>query len=157
LPSTPPSNTPPSTLTIRSTALARPPATAEAPAGGARDAGTAIVGTLVGFAIFILLLLFAVQVIVRLYATSTLTVAAASAAEQVADSPDPQAEAPLAVAAARQQLGTFGATRTTFVWEAINPAEVVLKVRGVAPTLLPLPVGWRSISRTVAVRTELFR
>ena len=114
-------------------------------------------GTLVGFLVFMILLLFAVQMLVRLYATSTLTSAAAGAAEQVADAPDPLAAAPAAEAAARQQLGSFGATRTTFVWEEINAQQIVLHVRGDSPSFLPLPAGWRIISRTVSVRTERFR
>jgi hypothetical protein len=122
----------------------------------AADRGTAIVGTLVGFLIFMTLLLFCVQFLVRLYATSTLTAAAASAAERVADSPDPAAAAPGAVAAARQQLGTFGATHTTFVWKEVDAQRVVLEVHGDSPSFLPLPAAWRSISRTVTYRTETF-
>jgi hypothetical protein len=112
---------------------------------------------MVGFLIFLTLLLFAVQVLVRLYATSTLTAAAAGAAEQVADAADPHAAASQAVVTARQQLGTFGATRTTFVWKVIDAQEVVLEVRGQSPSFLPLPGSWRSIRRTVTVRTERFR
>jgi hypothetical protein len=151
--------------TTKSTASVRPAAPADsdtskvaaASARGGSESGTAIVGTLVGFLIFMILLLFAVQLLVRLYATSTLTAAAASAAEQVADSPDPQATAPQAAAAARQQLGTFGATSTSFVWKEIDGEQVVLEVHGESPSFLPLPAAWRSISRTVTVRTERFR
>jgi hypothetical protein len=116
-----------------------------------------MVGTLVGFLIFLILLLFAVQVLVRLYATSTLTAAATGAAEQVADAADPQATAPEAATSARNQLGTFGATSTTFEWKVIDSQEVVLEVRGVSPGFLPLPGSWRSIRRTVTVHTERFR
>jgi len=141
--------------TTRSTASARPAAPAQADAAG--EAGTAIVGTLVGFLIFMTLLLFSVQFLVRLYATSTLTAAANTAAEQVADSPDPAAAAPQAEAAAREQLGTFGATHTTFAWLEVDNQQVVLEVHGDSPSFLPLPAGWRSITRTVTVRTERFR
>jgi hypothetical protein len=115
------------------------------------------VGTLVGFLILVTLLLFSAQVLVRLYATSTLTAVAARAAEDVAESPDPSSEMPVALTAARQQLGTFGATRTRFEWLEVDAQRVVLEVRGNSPTLLPMPGGWKSITRTVTIRTERFR
>jgi len=147
--------------TTRSTALVRPAAPAEAvidavaPSTGER--GTAIVGTLVGFLIFMILLLFSVQFLVRLYATSTLNDVAASAAEQVADSPNPVAAAPTAEASARRRLGTFGATHTSFHWLEVDGQQVVLEVHGESPSFLPLPAEWRSITRTVTIRTARFR
>jgi hypothetical protein len=104
-----------------------------------------------------ILLLFCAQVIVHLYATSTLTEVATRAAEDVAESPNPITEMPLAVTEARQQLGTFGATRTRFQWLEVDAQQVVLEVRGDSPTLLPLPGGWNAITRTVTIRTERFR
>jgi hypothetical protein len=127
------------------------------PAASQCDRGTSVVGTLVGFLIFMTLLLFAAQVLVRMYATSSLTSVAARAAEQVAEAPDPQAAAVAAQTTARRDLGVFGATRTRFQWLEIDGTQVVLKVRGDSPTLLPLPGGWSSIVRTVSVRTERFR
>jgi hypothetical protein len=121
------------------------------------DRGTGVVGTLVGFLIFMILLLFCTQVLVRLYATSTLTAAATRAAEDVAESPDPSAAASQAETEARQQLGVFGATRTRFSWLEVGAQQIVLKVQGDTPTLLPLPGNWDSISRTVTIRTERFR
>ncbi len=121
------------------------------------ERGTAVVGTLVGFLIFMLLLLFSVQVIVRLYATSALTDSATKAAEAVADAPDPAAAVATAEASARAQLGTFGATRTTFDWKEVDGQQVVLEVVGFSPGFLPLPASWRRIERTVTVRTERFR
>jgi hypothetical protein len=115
------------------------------------------VGTLVGFSIFLTLLLFSAQFLVRLYATSTLTSAAARAAQQVAESPDPAAAVPDAEAAARADLGPFGATRTRFVWKEADFQQVVLEVTGESPQFLPIPAGWRTIDRTVTVRTERFR
>jgi hypothetical protein len=149
--------------TTRSTASVRPAGPAEVEAGAACPArpggerGTAIVGTLVGFLIFMTLLLFSVQFLVRLYATSTLTAAAESAAAQVADSPDPVTAAPQAEAEARQQLGPFGATHASFHWVEVDDQQVVLEVNADSPSFLPLPAAWRSITRTVTVRTELFR
>ena len=122
-----------------------------------REEGVAVVGTLVGFAIFLTLLLFATQVIVRLYATSALTSAATRAAETVAQSPVPALSIPSAEAAARAQLGSFGATRTTFVWKEVDADEVVLEVEGRSPEFLPVLPGWTRITRTVTVRTEQFR
>jgi hypothetical protein len=127
------------------------------PAGRHAELGTSIVGTLVGFLIFMTLLLFSAQVLVRMYATSTLTATATRAAEQVADAPDPLTAAPQAQVEARQQLGTFGATRTRFDWLEVDNQQVVLEVRGRSPSFLPLPAGWNLINRTVTVRTERFR
>jgi hypothetical protein len=119
--------------------------------------GTAIVGTLVGFSIFLTLLLFSAQFLVRLYATSTLTSAAERAAQQVADSPNPASAVADAEAEARADLGSFGATRTRFFWKEADFQQVVLEVTGESPQFLPLPGGWRTIDRTVTVRTERFR
>ena len=124
---------------------------------GGPELGTSIVGTLVGFLIFMTLLLFSAQLLVRMYATSTLTAAAARAAEQVAEAPDPLTAAPTAESAARQQLGSFGATRTRFDWLEVDGQQVVLQIRGDSPSFLPLPNGWSAITRTVTVRTERFR
>lgn len=138
--------------TARSTASGRQPPTAD----GAED-GLAVVGTLVGFAIFLILLLFATQVMVRMYATSALSSAATRAAEAVAQAPVPAAAEPAAEEAARQQLGSFGATRTRFIWAEADGQQVVLEVVGHSPQFLPGLPGWSRISRTVTVRTERFR
>lgn len=122
-----------------------------------REEGVAVVGTLVGFAIFLTLLLFATQVIVRLYATSALTSAATRAAETVAQSPVPSLAVASAEADARAELGSFGRTRTTFVWKEVDAAQVVLEVEGRSPEFLPGLPGWQQIKRTVTVRTEQFR
>lgn len=125
--------------------------------GRASDRGTAVVGTFVGFVILLVLLLFSAQVLVRLYATSSLTTAATRAAQEVAQSPDPIAAVPDAVAAARSELGTFGAQHTLFIWKEVDANQVVLEVRAISPEFVPVPVGWRVIDRTVTVRTERFR
>lgn len=110
-----------------------------------------------GFAIFLTLLLFSAQVLVRLYASSALTAAATRAAETVADSPSPTSEEGTAEAAARAQLGTFGAQRTSFVWKEVDGQQVVLEVEAKSPTFIPVPGPWSSIDRTITVRTERFR
>lgn len=140
--------------TSRSTASARRSPTAE---WVGADGGTAIVGTLVGFFIFLVLLLFATQVLVRLYAESALTSAATRAADTVASSPIPSAGVTAAEAEARQELGSFGADHTAFVWKQVDGAQVVLEVRGRSPEFLPGLPGWSRIDRTVVVRTERFR
>jgi hypothetical protein len=138
--------------TSRSTASARP---AEAAESG--DSGTGLVGTLVGFAVVITLLLFATQMLVRLYDTSSLTAAAERAAETVAQSGDPTGEIPSAEAQARGALGGFGERRMTFHWLEVDGTVVVLQVRAESPAFIPGPVSWREIERTVSVPTAEFR
>jgi hypothetical protein len=122
-----------------------------------QDSGTALVGSLVGFAIFLVLLLFAAQVVVRLYATSALSDAATRAAEAVASSPDPADHEADAEAQARQRLGSFGAAHTSFTWKEVDAQQVVVEVEGHSPEFLPGLPGWSRIDRTVTVRTERFR
>lgn len=117
----------------------------------------AVVGTLVGFLIFMILLMFAAQVLIHLYATSALTSAATRAAETVAQATRPTAEVGPAEAAARSQLGRFGSTRTTFDWREVDAQQVVLKVTGRTPGMVTFVPGWQTITRTVTVRTERFR
>jgi Flp pilus assembly protein TadG len=121
------------------------------------DAGTAVVGTLVGFVIFLVLLLFSAQLIVRLYATSALTSAATRAAETVAQAPAPSSAVAAAERAARQQLGSFGGRRAVFDWQEVDAQQVVLRVQAPSPEFLPFVPGWSEITRTVTVRTERFR
>ena len=122
-----------------------------------QDPGTALVGSLVGFAIFLILLLFATQVVVRMYATSALSDAATRAAEAVASSRDQTQSEGAAELMARNQLGSFGATHTTFTWREVDGQQVVLEVRGRSPEFVPGLPGWSRIDRTVTVRTERFR
>ncbi len=117
----------------------------------------AIIGTVIGFAIFMVLLLFATQVIVRLYATSVLTSVATRAAESVAQSPVPADDEAQAEASARLELGSFGRRKTRFVWEEADARQVVLHVVAHSPEFLPGLPGWSRIARTVTVRTERFR
>ena len=120
------------------------------------ERGTAVVGTLVGFLIFMILLLLAVQVLVRLYATSTLTSAAFAAARRVATASFPRAEVAEAQQAAVAQLGSFGAEHTTFDWLEVDGQQIVLEVRAESPGFVPI-AGLRTIERTVTVRTERVR
>lgn len=125
--------------------------------GSRRDTGTAVVGTLVGFAIVLILLLLAVQVVLRMFATSALSGAATRAAEAVASSPDPASAVPVAEADARRSLGSYGSRRTVFVWEEVDGSQVTVMIRAPEPRVLPIIPGWGWITRTVTVRTERFR
>lgn len=122
------------------------------------EAGTALVGTLVGFAIVFVLLLFCTQVVLRLYATSALSAAAFDAARQVALSPigAPDPTVAVAEADARRALGGMGAA-ARFEWVEVDGQQVVLRVDAAAPEVLPVPPSFRRITRTVVVRTERFR
>ncbi len=126
-------------------------------AQGRDEGGTAIVGTMVGFLIIMVLLLFATQVIVRMYAESALTSAATRAAETVATSARPALDIPAAEAAARSQLGSFASRHVTFLWEEADGQQIVLLVRAESPEFLPGLAAWSRIQRTITVRTERFR
>ena len=122
-----------------------------------RETGIGVFGTLFGFLIFMVLLLFAVQVVVRLYATSTLTAVAIRAAQSVAQSPLLGGDVANAEAIAKSSLGSFGSSHTTFVWKEVDSHLVVLELQASSPEFLPGLPGWSRISRTVTVRTERFR
>jgi hypothetical protein len=126
-------------------------------AGRSTERGTAVIGTLVGFCVFMVFLLLAVQTLVHLYATSTLTSAAFDAAHRVAASPDGAASIPMAQTDAQRSLGSFGTSHTRFAWVRADGAEVVLRVQAQSPGFLPLPASFRRIDRTVTVRVERFR
>jgi Flp pilus assembly protein TadG len=116
-----------------------------------------MVGTLFGVAIFLGLLMVAVEFLIRLYATSVLTSVAFDAARSVADDPANQAQqAVVATTTARRQLGSM-AQGATFTWREVDGQEVVLEVRADSPGFAPLPSAFRRIDRTVTVRTERFR
>jgi Flp pilus assembly protein TadG len=116
-----------------------------------------MVGTLFGVAVFLSLLMMAVEFLIRLYATSVLTSVAFDAARSVADDPASQAgQATTATVAARHQLGAMGRT-ATFDWREVDGQQVVLQVTAYSPGFAPLPESFRRIDRTVVVRTERFR
>lgn len=121
------------------------------------SAGSGLVDTTVGFLIFLTLLMFSAQLLLRLYASSALSSAASHAAEEVAYSPDPASEITPAEDEARRELGSFGASRTTFRWGALGGDTVVLTVTGRTPSLVPFDTGWKTVTRTVTVRVERFR
>ncbi len=121
------------------------------------ERGTALIGTLVGFVIFMILLLLAVQTLAHLYATSAVTAAANDAAEAVASDGGRPGDVPSAQAEAVSRLGPFGSAHTHFDWLEVGGQQVTVRVTAVSPALVPLPASYRYITRTVTVRTERFR
>lgn len=127
------------------------------------QAGTGMLGTVLGAGVFVLLMLFAVQVLVGLYATSVVTAATYDAAKAVAGADAGPSPAVLADAErnAAAQLGSYGAG-VRFTWDAPPTGEVVrLTARAPRPTFLPRAltgaVGLDDIVRTVQVRRERVR
>ncbi len=114
----------------------------------------------IGFLVFLVMLLFAVQVLFNLYATSVVTTVSFDAARRVAGSDGGQGLIAEAEDHARQALGRY-ASRVTFDWSATGPEEVVLRVQSDNPSfLLPVlarPVAFDHIDRTIRVRVERFR
>ena len=133
------------------------------PAADPAEAGTGVIGTITGFAVFLVLLLVAVQVLFDLYARSAVTAAAFDAARRVAGydvatlPPDQLAQAELdAQAQARQTLGRYGRD-VSFTW-TLTATDVKLRVQVTNPTVVPLglarPMGIDTIDRTVRVHAE---
>ena len=114
----------------------------------------------VGFSVFLVMLLFAVQVLFNLYAASVVTAVSYDAARRVAGSdggPDYMAEAE---DRARQALGRYAA-RVSFDWSATSADEVVLRIQSDNPSvLLPVmagPAALDRLDRIIRVRVERFR
>lgn len=114
----------------------------------------------IGFSVFLVMLLFAVQVLFNLYAASVVTAVSYDAARRVAGSDGGTAHIADAEAQARQSLGRY-ADRVTFDWSATSPEEVVLHVQSDNPSvLLPVlrgPAALDKLDRTIRVRVERFR
>ena len=130
--------------------------------GRRSDDGAGMFGTLLGAAVFLFLLLFAVQVLVGLYTQSVMNAAVYDAAKAVAgaDRGDSPAARLSAQANAQTQLGGYG-QKVNFDWSATTADAVVLQARGPRPSFLPVSltgvVGLRDIVRTVTVRKEAVR
>ncbi len=125
------------------------------------EAGTGLVASVVGIAVFLTLMLLAVQVAFDLYARSAVTAAALDAASAVAGSdaggtPAAQADA---VANARAILGRYG-NEASFVWR-IEPQAVELTVSVHNPSVLPsfasAGLGLDQVRRSVVVDREMVR
>ena len=125
------------------------------------ERGTGLVGTLIGFLVFLLLMFFGVQILLGLYATTVVSSAAFDAARIVA-SPGGTASAAVRRRAedeARHDLGRSG-DGAEFEWDLTRDDAVVLKLTASRPTLLPTQLTHitdKTITRTVRVRREMVR
>lgn len=124
------------------------------------ERGGGLIQLWVGFFVFLLMLLFAVQVLFNLYAASVVTSISYDAARRVAGSDGGTDSTTQAEADARRSLGRY-ADRVDFEWVATGPDEVVLRVQTDNPSvLLPAlvgPVAFDQLDRTIRVRAERFR
>ena len=124
------------------------------------EAGTGLVGAIVGVTIFLVLLLYAVQVALNLYATSTVTAVAFDAARQVAGSSGGPEATAAAESRAREMLDRYEEDGGTleFEWNTERADVVVLEITAERPSLLPnLRVPFQRVQRTVSVRWERAR
>lgn len=114
----------------------------------------------IGFSVFLILLLFAVQVLFNLYAASVVTAVSYDAARRVAGGDGGPELIASAEDQARAELGRY-ADRVTFDWSASDDEEVVLHVEASNPhVLLPVlagPAAFDHLDRTVRIRVERFR
>ena len=114
----------------------------------------------IGFSVFLVMLLFAVQVLFNLYAASVVTAVSYDAARRVAGSDGGADHIAEAEEQARQALGRY-ASRVTFDWSGTNDDEVVLRVQSDNPSvMLPVlagPAALDELDRTIRVRVERFR
>lgn len=155
------SSHPPETVTTLSHTLrpARP--------GPSREAGQTLVSSVAAVAVFLGFLFFAVHLVISLYATTSVTGEAYSAARKVAsadiDHGDPgevaraqrQAEADL-----RGSMGGYSERIESLDWSDSTADVVSLHIRAQNPSFLVFataPLGVEQIDRTVEVRVERVR
>lgn len=130
------------------------------------EAGTGLIGSIVGVTVFLVLLLFAVHLVLNLYGTSVVTAAAFDAARLRAGG----AGAAVSEAEAERQvlelLGSYGdGGRLQLSWsypdtDSDGEADVVaLRVVATHPTdlLAGVRFPFQHIDRTISVRMERFR
>lgn len=124
------------------------------------ERGNGPISAWVGFTVFLILLLFAVQVLYNVYATSVVTAVVSDAARRVAGAAGGRASVPDIEAEARRSLGRYG-ERVSFDWSATDDDYVVVRVQAKNPGLLwspfDKPLAFDEIDRTVRVRVERFR
>jgi hypothetical protein len=124
------------------------------------ERGGGLIQLWVGFFVFLVMLLFAVQVLFNLYAASVVTAVSYDAARRVAGNDGGFGSTDEAEAAARRALGRYS-DRVDFEWIATGGEEVVLRVRTDNPSMLiPAlagPVAFDQLDRTIRVRVERFR
>jgi hypothetical protein len=128
---------------------------------GRAEAGTGLVGTLVGTAVLLMLILLATQVAFDLYARSVVGAVAFDAARLAAGADSSASPAALASAeqGARSLLGSYGRS-ARFSWR-VGPDAVELTVTVASHSLLPRslasPLKLDQVVRTVTVRRERVR
>jgi hypothetical protein len=124
------------------------------------ERGGGPISTWIGFSMFLVMLLFAVQVLFNLYAVSVVTSVSYDAARRVAGSDGGADYMSQAEGEAVQALGRY-ADRVTFDWSGTTADEVVLRVQATNPSvLLPVlrgPAAFAQIDRTIRIRVERFR
>ena len=137
------------------------------------EAGTGLIATWSGFAVFLALMFFAVQVLFNLWTASMVTAAASDAARKVAsvDTADPaarpaaeQAAQIAAEAGFRRLVGGYASRVTVFEWRDTDPDAVQLHVETRNPSFLVRALvdtsnllPFQHLSRTFRVRKEHFR
>jgi hypothetical protein len=135
-------------------------------AGRPPEAGTGLVSTVAGVAVFLAFLFFAVQLLFNLYATSVVTTTAYDAARDVAsgeidhtDEASVHAAEQRAEAELRDRLGRYS-SRVTVDWRSSDESTIRLHVTAQNPDLLFHSaglLGFDQIDRTVTVRVEEVR
>lgn len=127
--------------------------------GAEAERGTALLGTLTGFAALLFFLLLATQVLVHLYATSVVTAATHDAARIVSGADGGPGSEDAAIAHAEALLGTW-ASDVSLRFLRTDDDAVVLEVRARSPALLPRTlnslVGIGDIEREIVLRRERF-
>ncbi|MGH9183341.1 MAG: hypothetical protein ACRDZ9_05945 [Acidimicrobiales bacterium] len=127
------------------------------------EAGTGLIGSLVGITVFLTLILFATHVVLILYATSVVTAAAFDAARLRAGGDLQRVSEAEAERQARELLGDYereGSLRFTWRYPSTDgdarPDVVELQVVAEHPTsLLPdLGLPLQRVDRTISVRLE---
>lgn len=124
------------------------------------ERGAGPISAWIGFTVFLILLLFAVQVLYNVYATSVVTAVASDAARRVAGAAGGPHSVSVVEGEARRSLGRYG-ERVSFDWSATDDDFVVLRVRATNPGFLwspfDQPLAFDEIDRTIRVRVERFR
>lgn len=131
------------------------------------DRGTSLVGTTLGFVVFLAFCLFAVHLLLRLYAATVVSSAALDGARHVAsarvDHGDPASAAAAradAEAEVRSLLGEIGPS-ATLDWSASTTDAVALRVVVPVPNVLPggldAQLPFDVVDRTAWVRVEALR
>lgn len=123
--------------------------------------GAGHVSTWLGFLMFMILMLGAVQILFNLYATSVVTGAAHDAARTVAGYDNPCSATADAESQMRADLGEYGAKDTIAVEWSCTADLVSLRVVADHPTVLPKMLrgltGLGHMDRTIRVRVERFQ